>query len=732
MHKVIKQLAIAFTLCSLTSVAIAQNKTQHRLEIHQLPQVRITGIRTVNGTGHHQETYGDIIYAGKKNEVLVIDSMDANKAINNTRQILGRIPGLNIVETETGGFTANGIGFRGLNPIQSKEVNVRQNGYNISGDVYGYNEAYYVPPMEAVERVETIRGAASLQYGAQFGGMVNYVLKGAPKDKPFELVTSQTGGSHGLFNSFNSLGGHYKRWSYYGFVQYRHLKGWRPNSPQTQLTGYGKIGYKAGDKLMLGLEYSLLRNRIKMPGGLTDEEFDKDPRASFRPRNWLTTPWNILAATLDYKWNENTELTIKSAFQISARNLVWRNEDGGPAVMDTINPQTNQYDPREVERENMKSNSTEIRLMTSYPFLSHKSTLAVGMRLAYTDMIKKSGGEGTTGSDFDMHVNGAYEKDMHFATTNLAPYAENIFHLTDHFTVTPGIRLEYLKSKADGYATKENTKLSEDTIKRRYFVLLGIGLQYGFGQNTNAYANISQSYKPITYSQLTPFGTTSRIDPNMKDADGYQVDLGYRGTVKNLINFDVSGFYLVYNNRIGVIQKTDQNGGTYTLRTNVANSVNKGIEEYIELNITNWLFPSTHIGNISVFNSLALVDARYTSGEYKGKKVEYAPDVINRIGMSYGLKRFSGTFTFSQQSKSYGDASNVERGRNDDPVVGAIPAYHVMDISLKYKFNRFALKAGITNMADQHYFTFRTDEYPGPGIIPADGRSFYMGISAKL
>jgi Fe(3+) dicitrate transport protein len=45
----------------------------------------------------------------RRNEVLLIDSLDANKALNNARQIIGRIPGLNIIETESGGFTANGI-----------------------------------------------------------------------------------------------------------------------------------------------------------------------------------------------------------------------------------------------------------------------------------------------------------------------------------------------------------------------------------------------------------------------------------------------------------------------------------------------------------------------------------------------------------------------------------------------------------------------------------------------
>src|SRR5689334_5774769 len=167
-----------------------------------MDSVTVIGYRTVNGVGHLQDVKDGIIYAGKKNEVIIVDSLDANKAINNTRQILGRIPGLNIVETESSGFTANGIATRGLNPIQSIEMNTRQNGYNISADIYGYNEAYYIPPMEAVQRVEMVRGAASLQFGAQFGGLVNYVTEEAPLGKPFEFKTSQTIGSFGMYNSF--------------------------------------------------------------------------------------------------------------------------------------------------------------------------------------------------------------------------------------------------------------------------------------------------------------------------------------------------------------------------------------------------------------------------------------------------------------------------------------------------------------------------------------------------
>ena len=59
-----------------------------------------------------------------------------------------------------------------------------------------------------------------------------YVIKDAPANKSFEFNTSQTVGNFGMFNSFNSIGGHYKKVSYYGFVQYRYMNGYRPKSRQ--------------------------------------------------------------------------------------------------------------------------------------------------------------------------------------------------------------------------------------------------------------------------------------------------------------------------------------------------------------------------------------------------------------------------------------------------------------------------------------------------------------------
>ncbi len=703
---------------------------QDTVKIQILKDVTVTGFKTVRGTGHMPEMKDGIIYAGKKTEVILVDSLDANRAINNTRQILGRIPGLNIAETESGGFTANGIATRGLNPIQSIEMNTRQNGYNISADVYGYNEAYYIPPMEAVQRIEMVRGASSLQFGAQFGGLVNYVTKDAPVNKSFEFNTSQTIGSFGLFNSFNSVGGTYKKLSYYSFLQYRNVDGYRPNSKQWQLSGFGKVQYKASEKIKVGVEYSILRNKIKMPGGLTDSLFTANPKASTRSRNWIKSPWNIVAAYANFNPTENTGISLKTTYLFGNRSLVWRNEDGGAAAEDERDPATNAFVPREVGVEHMNSITAELRVSQNYKLGNQKSTLAGGLRYTYAKFKRQGGGEGTTNSDFDLSISGDWGYDLDFTTTNIAPFVENIFRFGNKFSVTPGFRFEYLNSKAQGYKIVDNDKLISDQSLSRYFALAGVGLEYKPTGNTSIYGNISQAYRPVDYAQLEPFGITSKIDANLKDAYGFNSDLGYRGTIKNFFNFDIGGFYLAYNNRIGVLLKINPTTNEqYTLRTNVANSVHKGIESYVEFNILKYLNTQSKYG-LSIFNSFAYINAKYTTGEFKGNRVEAAAKTINRTGLIFNNKNLSTTFQINNVGDAYGDASNVKA--SDDPVAGYIPAYTVLDFSATYKIKNYAIKMGANNLTDKSYFTRRTDEYPGPGIIPSIGRSFYVGFTAKF
>ena len=185
--------------------------------IEELNEVIVRGnLKRIFQIKRMEDVDGTRIYAGKKNEVILIDVSMANLASNNARQIYNQIPGLNIYQNDDAGLQLN-IGGRGLNPNRTANFNTRQNNYDISADALGYPESYYTPPPEGLEEIQILRGAASLQYGTQFGGLINFKIKQPKPEDNFELITRNTTGSNSLFTNFTSISSSNKRTSYYGY-----------------------------------------------------------------------------------------------------------------------------------------------------------------------------------------------------------------------------------------------------------------------------------------------------------------------------------------------------------------------------------------------------------------------------------------------------------------------------------------------------------------------------------
>ncbi|MFT6983928.1 MAG: Fe(3+) dicitrate transport protein, partial [Crocinitomicaceae bacterium] len=130
------------------------------------------------------------------NSVIELSKLNGAKSTANPREIFAKVPGLNIWESDGSGIQI-GIGGRGLSPNRAANFNTRQNGYDISADALGYPESYYTPPIEALKSIQIIRGSASLQFGTQFGGLLNFMIKDPPANTPLEFTTRNTAGTYG-------------------------------------------------------------------------------------------------------------------------------------------------------------------------------------------------------------------------------------------------------------------------------------------------------------------------------------------------------------------------------------------------------------------------------------------------------------------------------------------------------------------------------------------------------
>jgi Fe(3+) dicitrate transport protein len=231
------------------------------------------------------------------------------------------------------------------------------------------------------------------------------------------------------------------------------------------------------------------------------------------------------------------------------------------------------------------------------------------------------------------------------------------------------------------------------------------------------------------------------IDPNLKDASGFNADFGYRGIYKGFLNFDVGIFYLSYNNRVGGLTQfinNDPTQGTYLFRTNLGETRNKGIESFVDVNITKMIGIEKPYGNLDVFASMSFIDSRYvdfvtiTATNLGGNQVENAPRYIHNFGMSWGNNNVSATVQYKMSGEIFTDANNtVTPSANGQ--TGILDGYSAVDFSSEYKLKKnFNLRAGINNLLDKNYATRRSSGYPGPGILPGESRTFYISIGAKF
>ncbi len=720
----------------LTEVVISQRREQ---------VFGINRLKPVEGTS---------IFAGKKTEVVLLDQSVGNLAANNARQVYSQVVGLNIYDNVDAGLQLN-VGGRGLDPNRTANFNTRQNGYDISADVLGYPESYYTPPAEALSEIQVIRGAASLQYGTQFGGLINFKMKKPNPSKKLEVVSRQSIGSFNLFTSFNSLSGTNGKFSYYTYFNYKRGDGYRANSEFDSKNFFGSFNYEISDKTQVQFDFTYLDYLAQQAGGLTDTQFRINPDFSNRTRNWFQVKWRLVALKLTHKFSSKTDFSL-SVFGLDAeRNAVGFR--GNPVLLNA-NPVT-QLDeqetdgtfvnPRDLLKGEFNNWGAEARVLTRYNLGDKKAVLLLGSKYYHANNTSRQGpGSLDTDADFsfanDRFPDYPSQSDFRFPNRNLAFFGENIFFLTDKLSLTPGFRFEHIRTESEGTYQQVNfdnagnpifnQQLEDNRNLNRSFLLAGLGASYDHSDNLEAYANFSLNYRSVTFSDIRVVSPSFIIDPDISDEEGFTMDFGLRGKWNNQFSYDIGGFGLLYDDRIGIILDDRAN----RVRKNIGKAFIYGIEAFFDWNLISALRADNGQYKLNWFINGALTSSEYIDSEennVKGKKVEFIPTVNLKTGINAGYRNLLASLQFTYLSEQFTDVENSRipaDGDSRNGIIGEIPAYGILDFSLSYSYKKWRIETGINNLLDNAYFTRRATGYPGPGIIPSDPRTFYLTLGLKL
>ena len=687
-------------------------------------------LNAVEGTG---------IFEGKKSEVVLVDQSMANLASNNSRQIYSQVAGLNIFQNDDAGLQLN-IGGRGLDPNRTSNFNTRQNGYDISADVLGYPESYYTPPSEGLSNIQIVRGAASLQYGTQFGGLVNFVMKEPKKNQREQFIIRNSIGSNKLYTNFTSYMGSKNKFRYYAYFNFKEGDGFRDNSYFNSKNFFIKTIYDINQESKLSFDLTYFTYLTQQAGGLNDQMFSNNPFQSNRARNWFNVDWLLYNLRFDH------EFDLKKSFSVSFFGL--------NSVRNALGFRVNRVDqvdsngPRDLISGDFNNFGLEAKFLNNYKLLNKESIFVLGSKLYYATNYSRQGpGSDLSDADFsfynDTFPTYSNQSNYKYPNKNISVFGENIINISDELTITPGFRLEYINTQARGQFERiildaAQNVIQHDTIlenrkNERLFLLTGVGISKKLKNDVELYANYSQNYRSVTFADISTVNPAYAIDPEISDENGYTIDLGLRGNYDNFFSFDANIFHLAYNNRIGFVQRLFDDGNVKAYRTNTGDANTYGLESLVDINLKK-LFGLNSMYIFNTFLNLSIIESEYIKSEEPGvedKEVEFVPKYNIKYGIKFGYKNFTSYLQYSYLASQFSDSSNSVES-NLSGVIGQIPAYDILDFSMNYKLGKIKLETGVNNILDNSYFTRRATGYPGPGIIPSPPRNYYFTLQYKF
>ena len=669
------------------------------------------------------------------------------------RQLFSEVPGAMIYDMDGSGNQIN-VAIRGLDPHRSWKFNIRQNGLITNSDMYGYPASHYSMPLEAVQSVEIIKGTAALQYGAQFGGMINYTLK-EPSIKKIQYESQHNTGSFGLLSTYHSISGTLGKVEYFSYIQYRQSNGYRQNGESQASAFHGRVIYNTNAHLSITAELSNSQYLYHVPGPLGLQQFQTNPKQSTRSRNYFQPNIYIPGITIQYKPNDNSTLSLVVSGVKGTRNSVLF--EGFANKLDTIQTLTQQFVNRTVDIDRFNSHTAELRYKHLYHIMGMSSSLAIGLRGFNNTMWRRQLGKGTNGSDFDLSTEpNSFKRDLKFHSQSVALSIENTAYINPRWSISQGFRFETGNTLAYGNISY----LQNDSIPRNIphqLPAIGISSEYkSRHKNGIILGGISQAHRPVIFKDIIPGSTLERSAQNLKDATGWNAEIAYKnhfqqpvtprnsGTHPNndsiwqRFNYSATAYQTQYNNRMGNWVLFDSiNQINYIQKTNIGNSRTRGLELFLAYTWHNEIQQR----EIRIFNATAFQQAIYTTATFAsggknlnitGNSLEGVPNVITRTGITATIKSMSVSLLHSYVGEQFSDALNTQ-AISPNGAVGKVPSYGIIDFQGLYVVHKHCqIRFGINNLLNKQYYTKRPTMYPGPGIWPSDGRGVNLGLHLQF
>lgn len=618
--------------------------------------------------------------------VVIVDRQEIQRIQpTSTEDVLRRQPGINAKTEEESAIVSN-IGIRGLSASESKSL-VLEDGVPVAPGLFIGNDRYYNPRIQRMDGIEILKGSSSLRYGpSTIGGVINYITK-TPDDG---VGVSARVGSWNTREASLEAGGRNDAGNAFAGLVATHARsdGWLDRDYEMTDLMF-KAGIAPNENHNLGVKLSWHENDANISyRGLFLGDYRAGKTYNPAPDDYYLT--DRKAIDVNHEWHLSDRATLNTlAYWSELTRDYWRygvdtpasNAAGRWVYTDSVTGNNRTFDRYGIES----------RLSLDHDLFGWVNEAEFGVRVMKEEAddrrIRATRTEDRSGIN-DRHIIDSAE--------SVAGYVQNRIVFNDRFSVTPGVRVESyeqerrVKTQDDASATTRNTE-----------VLPGIGATYQLIPEAQLYGGVYKAFSPASNG----VALDGLADQKLDGERSVNYEFGVRGA-SGVIHYELTAFYMDFRNQV-VTGNSDPN----LSRSNAGETEHYGLEAALGANLG---------GGFSVDSNLTWVPvSEFSTGEFEGNRLPYAPEYIANLGLHYVQGQFASSLTAHYRGEQFGSADNIKAipaGAEGGIWGGEMSSYTLYDLTARYQVTeQFGLQAAAKNLTDKRYITgLRQGIYVGP------------------
>lgn len=561
-------------------------------------------------------------------------------------------------------------------------------------------------PLDAVERIEIVRGPSSAVTGAgSQAGLIRIVTRrGGTPSGSLSLARGTWNTGRSAFDAGGSVG----RFDLFGSASTERTDGFRANAGGSQTRFAARAGADLGGGRRLGLTATSSSLDFGNPGSLSREEFEADPTQN--PYNTLDAADNIARhALLDFVGPLTEDLTLSA-------NLSWRRRD---AETLTTGRSASVFGGFFLD-DTSRTWGTAVQVSHAHRFTAAENRVTAGAE--WQDGASDTLGYFTAPEDPGSWDPSAPSTDNRASARTVAVYVQDDWKPARRVALHGGLRFD----RSD---VRYEETLPDPTIRdsRRFDeVSARAGATFTVADAMDLWVGYGEAFLPPTAEQLFAFpGFGSNPTLEAETARSFEAGLRARWTGSRV---DVALFHTRTEDEI-VYDPTPLPGNPFGMNVNAGRTRRVGIEASLRSRLA---------AGLDGFANATWIEATFENGPSTGNRVPLVPRLRAAAGLDarlpggFGL-RVDATYTGSQVLDN--DDANAEP---------ELPAYTVVNARFAWSRRLRGLlsadaRGGITlfleatNLLDRTYATRGIQAFDFSTLqstaffTPAPGRRWLVG-----